>query len=200
MSRDRQISAVHATVETCRGLAALRDLAPADLDAIVGYLHDTTDEHLNSLIDRARLGAPEDTRRRIRGAIRTGDPDQNAVAFVVTVNDKLAGFTLLARHTPEINYSHWHVIDQHLRAGGISTALYPDRIKLYFDLFPIDRLIHQTKTSNVGVNRMLDKFVAVAETRYVERPDGAGSAGEFHLRYVFRHDVPRFFDIAKHLR
>ena len=70
---------------------------------------------------------------------------------------------------------------------------------LYFDLFPLDRLIHQTKTRNIGVNRMLDKYVPVAATRYIERPDGIGSAGEFHLRHVLRDDIPRFFAIAARL-
>jgi hypothetical protein len=31
------------------------------------------------------------------------------------------------------------------------------------------------------------------ETRYIEDPDGVALPGEFHLRYVFRKDVPRFF-------
>ena len=43
------------------------------------------------------------------------------------------------------------------------------------------------------MNRMLDKYVPIAETRYIEHPDGVALPGEFHLRYVFREDVPRFF-------
>jgi hypothetical protein len=43
---------------------------------------------------------------------------------------------------------------------------------------------------------MLDKYVPVAETRYIEWPDGAASADEFHLRYVFRDDIPRLLAIA----
>lgn len=46
-------------------------------------------------------------------------------------------------------------------------------------------LIHQAKTHNIGVNRMLDKYVTVAATRYVEKP-GVASADEFYLRCVFR--------------
>lgn len=67
---------------------------------------------------------------------------------------------------------------------------------MYFDVAPIAQLIHQTRTRNVGVNRMLDRFVAVAETRYIETPDGVAAPGEFHLRYVRREDVPCFFAIA----
>jgi uncharacterized damage-inducible protein DinB len=55
----------------------------------------------------------------------------------------------------------------------------------------VERLIHQTRTRNAGVNRMLDKFVPAAETRYIEDPDGVALPGEFQLRYVFRRDVAR---------
>jgi RimJ/RimL family protein N-acetyltransferase len=187
---------IHVAIETSRGRAALRDLVAEDIDHIVAYLHDERDEHLNSLIDRKRLGTPEDTRRRFFTAVRTGRADQRHIAFAITVDGQFAGFTSLVRHAPQDNYSHWHVSDRRLRAGGLSTTLYPRRIQLYFDLFPIDRLIHQTKTRNIGVNRMLDKYVPVAETRYIEWPDGAASADEFHLRYVFRDDIPRLLAIA----
>jgi hypothetical protein len=73
-------------------------------------------------------------------------------------------------------------------------------MKLYFDLFPIVRIIHQTRVQNVGVNRMLDRYVLVAATRYISQPDGVARPGEFHLRYVYREDVPRFFALADPLR
>jgi RimJ/RimL family protein N-acetyltransferase len=189
----------HAAVDTPLGTAGLRDLAEDDLDQVVAYLHDEQDEHLNSLLDRTRLGTPEETRRRFRAAIRTGDDDQRRIAFAITLEGRFCGFTHLVRHAPRDNYSHWHLSEPRLRAGGVSTALYPHRIKLYFDLCPIERLIHQTKTRNIGVNRMLDKYVPVAATSYVERPDGAASADMFHLRYVFRRDIPRLFTIAAEL-
>jgi hypothetical protein len=66
-------------------------------------------------------------------------------------------------------------------------------VKTYFDLVPMERLIHQTRTRNIAVNRMLDKYVPIAATRYIEDPDGVALPGEFHLRYVFRKDIPRFF-------
>lgn len=64
---------------------------------------------------------------------------------------------------------------------------------MYFDSAPIDRLTHQTRRRNVGVNRMLDRYAPVAETRYIEHPDGVALPGEFHLRYVFRKHIPGFF-------
>lgn len=190
---------VHAAVETPVGTAILRDLVPADVDRILEYLHNAHDEHLNFLLDRARLGMPDQTRRRFLSAMRSGDPNQRTIAFAISVDGAFAGYTSLNRHAPDVNYSHWHVTEPRVRASGVSTALYPYRIKLYFDLFPIERLIHQTKTRNAGVNRMLDKYVPIAATRYVGEPDGAASPDEFHLRYVFRTDIPRIFAIAARL-
>jgi hypothetical protein len=109
------------------------------------------------------------------------------------------GYTLLNRYSEDVNYSHWHITLPDLRARGLSTALYPFRIKAYFDLAPISQLIHQTRTRNLGVNRMLDKFIAVSETKFIDRPDGVASPGEFHLRYVRRGDIPTFFARAMDL-
>jgi hypothetical protein len=189
--------AIHTRV----GMAALRRLDPEDIEAIVRFWYNSGDELLDYLgIDRSRLGTVEDTRRRFLRAIPTGDPDQRSIAFAIAVNGQFAGYTLLNRYTPEINYSHWHITDAGLRASGLSTALYPHRIKAYFDSAPIDRLTHQTRTRNIGVNRMLDRYVPVAETRHIEQPDGVALPGEFHLRYVFRKDIPGLFETARGLK
>jgi len=194
-------SSVHASVKLPSGLAALRDLSENDIDAVVHYWFTSGDEFLDFMgVDRERLGTMTDTSRRFLRAIRTGDPNQNTFALAITLNGELVGYTLLNRYSPEKNYSHWHIMVPALRASGISTALYPHRIKAYFDLVPIERLIHQTRTRNLAVNRVLDKYVPVSETRYVEQPDGVARPGEFHLRYVFRKDIPKLFVRATELR
>ena len=120
--------------------------------------------------------------------------------MAITLDSELIGYTLLNRYAPSTNYGHWHITVPSLRGSGISTALYPHRIKTYFDLVPIERLIHQTRTRNIAVNRMLDKYVPVAETCHVERPDGVALPGEFHMRYVLRADIPKLFARAAELR
>jgi RimJ/RimL family protein N-acetyltransferase len=183
-------------VETRLGKAALRDLAPEDIQAIVAYWHMSAREYLDFLgIDWSRLGSVDDTQQRFITAIPTGDLNQRSLAWAIIVDGKLVGYTLLNRYTPDLNYSHWHITEPQFRAQGLSSALYPRRIKTYFDSFPMERLIHQTRTRNIGVNRMLDKFVPIAETCYIEDPDGVALPGEFHLRYVFQTDIPRFFEI-----
>jgi RimJ/RimL family protein N-acetyltransferase len=183
-----------ASVKTANGFAGLRDITAADAPVIVDYWVSAPDEHLTSMgVDRQRLGTQEDIYWRFAKAIRTGDARQSNIALGITLDDRLVGYTLLNRYSDEVNYSHWHIIVPNLRAKGLSSALYPHRIKAYFELAPISQLIHQTRTSNVGVNRVLDKFVPVSETKFVEKPDGVANPGEFHLRYVRREDVPGIF-------
>jgi RimJ/RimL family protein N-acetyltransferase len=179
------------SVETPSGVARLRDLTTADIPAIVDYWLSMPEESLAFMgVDRQRLGSHDEIHRRISNAIRTGDANQPNIALAITLDDLLVGYTLLNRYSAEVNYSHWHIIVPTLRAKGLSTALYPLRIQAYFEMAPITQLIHQTRTRNVAVNRMLDKFIPVAETRHIEKPDGVASSGEFHLRYVRREDIP----------
>jgi len=161
-----------------------------DIPAIVEYWTKSPAEFLEFMgVDPRRLGGAEEITARLSQAIRTGDAAQASIALGITLDERFVGYTLLNRYTPEENYSHWHIIVPELRGKGISTALYPSRIKTYFDMAPIERLVHQTRTRNVAVNRMLDRFVPIAETKQIERPDGVALPGEFNLRYVRRGDV-----------
>jgi hypothetical protein len=193
--------AAFCSAKVANGVAGLRDITAADVPAIVDYWILAPDEYLTSMgVDRQRIGTQEDIYRRFANAIRTDDARQSNIALGITLDERLVGYTLLNRYSDEVNYSHWHIIVPNLRAKGLSSALYPYRIKAYFELTPIVQLIHQTRTANVGVNRMLDKFVPVSETRFIQKPDGVANPGEFHLRYVRREDIPGIFALAAEVR
>jgi len=185
---------------TASGVAGLRDLVREDIPAIVEYWTKSPPEFLEFMgVDRGRLGGDAEITARLSQAIRTGDKAQANIAFGITLNERLVGYTLLNRYPEEENYSHWHIIVPELRGKRISTALYPLRVNAYFEVAPISRLIHQTRTRNVAVNRMLDKFVPIAETKEIERPDGVALPGEFNLRYVWREDLSSIFAKAEEL-
>jgi RimJ/RimL family protein N-acetyltransferase len=187
-------------VKTPSGVASLRDLLPDDVPAIVDYWTLSSPDYLAAMgVDRHRLGSPDDVHARYTNAIRTGDPDQSSFALAITLDDRMVGYTLLNRYSPDVNYSHWHLIVPELRAHGLSTALYPRRVQAYFSLTPIARLFHQTRTSNAGMNRVLDKYVPISETKYIEKPDGVASPGEFNIRCVRRQDIPRILARAAEL-
>jgi hypothetical protein len=188
-------AAIHASIATPRGAAVLRDMARADIDEVVAYWHEGGADLEFLGIDPARLGGPADTSLRYERALRTGDKSQRSIAYAIALDGALVGYTLLNQYTAETNYSHWHIIVREARAAGLSSALYPHRIRMYFDTSEMARLIHQTRTRNIGVNRMLDKYVPIAETVQVAHPDGVAGPGEFHHRYVRREDIPRLFAI-----
>jgi RimJ/RimL family protein N-acetyltransferase len=191
---------VFGPVKTTSGLAGLRDLTPADVPAILKYWQSSSEESLALTgVDRRLLGSEEDIRTRLTSAIRTGEASQRSLALAITLDERLVGYTLLNRYAEDVNYSHWHITVPNLRAKGISTALYPYRIKAYFGIAPISQLIHQTRTSNIGVNRMLDKFIPISKTEYIDKPDGVAAPGEFHLRFVRREDIPRILARAQEL-
>jgi hypothetical protein len=189
----------HARVATRSGTSVLRDLEARDIGTIVSYWHGSDADFFTMNVDTTKLGAPEDTRKRFAASLRSGDPNQQRIGFAVDLDGQMVGYTVLSQHSAETNYSHWHIVKKDKRTGGLSTALYPHRIRAYFDTSAIVRLIHQTSVRNAGVNRMLDKYVPVAETRWVKTLDGAGEPGEYHLRYVCREDLPRLFARAAEL-
>lgn len=181
---------IHATVATPRGEATIRDLIAEDIDGIVYYWHNSGIEHLEFLgIDCAKLGTPEDTHHRFLRAIRASDPHQSNVALAITLDQRLIGYSNLNRYGPDDNYPHLHLIDPSSRAGGVATQCVPQILKVYFQLYPIRRLILQTRTRNTGINQVLDKYFPAAETRHFDYPDGLAGAGEFHVRYVSRSDL-----------
>lgn len=193
--------AAFGSVQTANGMAALRDLTLSDVPAIVDYWLLSPNEHLAFMgVDRQRLGSEEGVRKRFVNAMRTGESSQSTMALAVTLGERLVGYTLLNRYSDEVNYSHWHIFDPGLRGKGLSTALYLYRIKAYFDIAPIAQLIHQTRTRNLAVNRVLEKFIPVSETKFIEKPDGVAAPGEFHIRYVRRADIPKIFARAAELR
>lgn len=151
-------------VPTRLGPAWFDNVTDTDLDVMAGYFN-RPDPHLDTLIDRTRFPGSAALRERHASWAWTGDSAQMSSVFALRVESegasRLIGFTNLVRKTPEESYSHWHIIDPEDRAGGVSFAIYPTRIDLYFDLFPIERLVHQARVTNTGVNRMLDALSPV---------------------------------------
>lgn len=177
------------------GTVAVRDIEESDVEHFVRYWHQSGDDHLRYLnIDRDALGTPEDTYERFRASVRTGDSDQQTVAFGITLNDAVGGYFNLNRYSPLENYPHFHVTDKEHRAMGGASACMPYGFEMLFELFPIERMVLQTRTRVVAINKLLDHFLPVVETVHLEDPDGLAGPGEFNHRYIYREDVPAFIE------
>lgn len=188
---------IHAQLQLQGRQVLFRDLLRSDLPRIADYWSSAEPAFLERLgVDGSRFGGREGIMARFEPAIPSGDADQAKLAFAIDLDGEMVGYTNLNRYGPSENYSHWHIIDPQWRKSGLSSLLYPFRLRTYFSCAPIERLIHQTRPQNIGVNRLLDRFVPIAETAFVAQPDGLSLPGLFNLRYVMREDLPRILAMA----
>jgi len=196
---------VHTSITLRIGELTLRDAVPSEAGLFVRYWQFSGEQHLKFLgIDRKKLGTVEDTRNRFLKMIRTPAIDQSRVVFTIALHGEAVGYTNVNRYGPDENYPHLHLYRQSLRSAiarkacrtraksgaGPAAALIGPIMKLLFDLFPLRRVVLQTRTRNLGINRALDFYLPPAETRFFANPDGIAGEGEFHMRYVHRDDVP----------
>jgi hypothetical protein len=145
--------------------------------------------------------------------IRVPGAEQQSVVFTMTLNGETIGYTNLNLHGPDDNYPHFHTylhihrpsvrptprpVEQVRRRGaGVAAVLVGPIMRMCFDLFPLRRIVLQTRPTSVGINRALDLYMPPAETRYIEKADGLSGPGEFHMRYVYREDASWMFERAK---
>jgi RimJ/RimL family protein N-acetyltransferase len=165
----------------------LRDLDEDDIETFVAYWHESPAEHLDFLgVDREKLGTPDDTRERFRRSIRSGDPNQERVVLVVTLDGRPVAYTNLHFVGPEENYIHGHVVDPEMRDRGIASLMSLRVIEVVFRQFPIDRLTLQTRAANGHINHVLEKLGLELAPRNLTDPDGLPAPGEFRVCEIDR--------------
>lgn len=202
-------STVHTSIQMRAGFLAVRDAISADADAYVNYWHYSGEKIKDLLgIDRERLGTPQDSRKRFSQMMRVPGVYQPNVIFTITLNGQVVGYTNINRYGPDNSYVHLHTyrssVRPLLRAAGVFSesrgsgnrggasvgAVLIGLIGMYFDLFPLTRVVFLTRTTNHAINRALDLYMSPAETKYIVNPPGLAAPGECHIRYVRRVDVP----------
>lgn len=172
----------------------LRDLDEDDIETFVSYWHESPPEHLDFLgVDRKKLGTPADTRERFWRSIRSGDPRQERVVFVVTVDGRPVAYTNVHFVSPAKNYIHGHVVDEELRDRGLASLMSLRVIEVVFREFAIDRLILQTRATNDRINHVLEKLGLEFAPRHLTEPDGLPTPGDFRVCEIDR-------DFARQLR
>jgi RimJ/RimL family protein N-acetyltransferase len=137
---------VHAQLELRGRGVSVRDLVLSDLPRIADYWWTADAASLERMgVDHSRFDSHEAIMARFEPAIPSGDPEQAKLAFAIDLDGEMVGYTNLNRYSPTENYSHWHIIDPQWRNSGLSSLLYPYRLRTYFACTPMDRLIHQTR-------------------------------------------------------
>lgn len=193
---------VHTFLHVGPGLLEVRDAVPSDAEAYVNYWHHSGEEIKDLLgIDRKKLGTPEDSRKRFLEMIRVPGANQANIVFTITLNSEVIGYTNINWHGATDSYVHLHTYHSSVRsalkagrltntarAGASLAAVLIGLIKMYFDLFLLERVVLQTRTTNRWINRALDLYMPPAETKHIADPPGLAAPGECHVRYVRRED------------
>jgi RimJ/RimL family protein N-acetyltransferase len=177
----------------------LRDLEPDDIDALVDYWIDADPAYLDFLgVDREKLGSDDDVRRRFASLIRTGDPDQERVAFVSTLDGVVTSYTNFHFVSPEENYMHAHVIRPSARGKGMASSSFANLMRVVFAEFPrVENLLFVTQPHNDRINHLLTRAGLTGELRWYDEPDGLPRPGWFNVFTLTRRMVEAFLAPAR---
>ena len=206
----------HVCIQMRAGILAIQDANPYDVDAYVNYWHHSGQEIKKLLgIDQEKLGNPQDSRERFLKMIRVPGIYQANVIFSISLNNRVIGYTNVNRHGPDENYIHLHTYRSAIRStlraqqsdpsrniktgAGVAGVVIGLMMDMYLRLFPVRRLVLQTKPENRWINRALDLYLLPVVTKYVDRPAGLAAPGVLHLRYVGRTEATWMLRRAKFL-
>lgn len=172
----------------------LRDLEPDDIPALVAYWVDADPAYLDFLgVDREKLGTADDIRQRFEAQIRTGDPDQERIAFVSTLDGVVTSYTNFHFLSPEENYMHAHVIRPSARGKGMASSSFANLMRVVFEQFPrVEHLLLVTQPHNDRINHVLTKVGLTHERRWYDEPDGLPLPGWFNVFTLTRQMVEAF--------
>ncbi|MDI9911365.1 N-acetyltransferase [Xanthomonas oryzae pv. oryzae] len=150
-------------------------------------------------VDTARLGDAQQIRERFMRNIPSSEPlEQPTVIYSIYLKEILIGYTNINRYDAQENYMHLHIYRKALRkalvqgpkaqttGGGVGACTLGLIIAHYLKNFDMERLVMQTRTRNMLINRALDLYLPASRTCYFENPDGLSAPGEFHVRYAYR--------------
>jgi hypothetical protein len=205
-------SALPATLElpVRLGRMGVRDALPEDAEPYVRYWHHSGERIKDLLrIDRERLGGPADSRQRFLRMIRVPGTPQSSVIFTLTLNGVTIGYSNINCYTPTENFPHFHtymhthrdLVRRALaglprefaqgRGASVAPVLLGLMVQVFFRALPIQRLSLQTRPTSTGINRALDLYLPVEETRHFDKADGLAGPGVFHMRHLLRADMGR---------
>jgi RimJ/RimL family protein N-acetyltransferase len=177
----------------------LRDLEPGDIEALVAYWVDADPEYLDFLgVDRVKLGTADDIRGRFATMIRTGDPDQDRVVFVTTVDGEVTTYVNFHFVSSGENYMHAHTIRPSARGKGLASGTFDELMRVVFREFrQVEDLLLVTQPHNDHINHVLTKVGLTFERRWYDEPDGLPLPGWFNVFTVARRTVEAFPDRAR---
>jgi len=137
----------------------VREMTVEEVGLIVGYFHNSTPEHLETLgVDPTRLPTPEAWRDRYRREY-TLPINQRATLLVIWLSsDQPIGFSTSDKIVyGDRAHMHLHIVDPDNRRSGVGVACVRKSADIYFERLKLKSLFCEPNAFNVAPNRTLQK-------------------------------------------
>src|SRR5262249_46785271 len=133
----------------------VRDLIKDDIETIVDYWHESDHGFLYSLgADLSKLTSRDSTRQRLLSSLSKG-PEPSRAYFVITSGGSILAYTNLNFRSSNEACAHFHVLKRTARVKAAMYVLFPDIMRAFFSLFPLQRIEMQTLPENHSIDRLL---------------------------------------------
>jgi RimJ/RimL family protein N-acetyltransferase len=137
----------------------VREMTVEEVDLIIGYFHNSTPEHLETLgVDPTRLPTPEAWLDRYRREY-TLPINQRATLLVIWLScDQPIGFSTSDKIVyGDRAHMHLHIVNPDNRRNGVGVACVRKSADIYFERLKLKSLFCEPNAFNVAPNRTLQK-------------------------------------------
>lgn len=143
-----------------------------DVEAIVTYWCDATEEHLLSMgVDLAKQPAHEEVRNMLYGMMATPIPERKSFPIIWEVDGVAVGHNNINAIVPgDHAFMHLHLWRTDLRHRGLGAQLIRMSLPHFFRHYDLQRLYCQPYARNDAPNRALEKAGFTYVKEYVTVP------------------------------
>jgi RimJ/RimL family protein N-acetyltransferase len=184
----------HSIREALGKTIVIRDLMEKDIETLVRYWHDSDPGFLYSLgVDLANLRSRSETCERLLASLTQRS---SRAYFVMDIGEELVAYANLNFRSATEACAHFHVLKRTSRVKGMVYLLLPDIIRIFFSVFPLEKVEMQTLPENHGIDRLLQRFGLKAQRKFLDQPDGFARPGDLNVWKITGADIIRLLTDA----
>lgn len=141
-------------------MLSVREIQVHDIDLLVKYWTESTDEHMLSMgVDLAKIPKPESLRERLTQQIKLPLVEKTSYAFIWLLNEAPIGHCNVNQIVfGEQAFMHLHLWDATTRQKGLGQRLVKLSLAHFFKDLKLARLFCEPYALNPAPNRTLEKI------------------------------------------
>ena len=138
---------------------SVREIAEADIDAIINYWHNSDDTFLAGMgVDLAKIPAKEDMRMMLRSQLTQGYNEKQSYCIIWLEAGKAIGHSNINKIIfGEEAFMHLHIWDKAERKKGTGTVLIQLSLPYFFENLSLKKLYCEPYALNPAPNKTLKK-------------------------------------------